>query len=149
MGSGQRLGEADEIAKAVVYLAGDDAGFMTGSVATINGSRSMANPICTFCPKIAVLGVRMMIGMTRILIAILTAAMRRRCSGLPSEPAARSPLAKRASQMASAWYQRADSGDFFFSTAPIRSRFCANGRDPTAEVLVLFANRAPAEARHS
>lgn len=37
-----RLGEADEIAKAVVYLAGDDAGFMTGSVMTINGGQYMA-----------------------------------------------------------------------------------------------------------
>ena len=37
-----RLGDADEIAKAVVYLAGDDAGFMTGSVMTINGGQYMA-----------------------------------------------------------------------------------------------------------
>jgi len=37
-----RLGEADEIAKAVVYLASDDAGFMTGSVMTINGGQYMA-----------------------------------------------------------------------------------------------------------
>ncbi|MEC9251279.1 MAG: acetoacetyl-CoA reductase [Pseudomonadota bacterium] len=37
-----RLGEADEIAKAVVYLAGEDAGFMTGSVMTINGGQYMA-----------------------------------------------------------------------------------------------------------
>ncbi|MBO6796593.1 acetoacetyl-CoA reductase [Maricaulis sp.] len=37
-----RLGEADEIAKAVVYLASEDAGFMTGSVMTINGGQYMA-----------------------------------------------------------------------------------------------------------
>lgn len=37
-----RLGEANEIAKAVVYLASDDAGFMTGSVMTINGGQYMA-----------------------------------------------------------------------------------------------------------
>ena len=37
-----RLGEAAEIAKAVAYLAGDEAGFMTGSVLTINGGQYMA-----------------------------------------------------------------------------------------------------------
>jgi acetoacetyl-CoA reductase len=34
-----RLGEADEIAEAVVYLAGDKAGFVTGSTLTINGGQ--------------------------------------------------------------------------------------------------------------
>jgi len=37
-----RLGEAEEIGKAVAYLASDDAGFMTGSVMTINGGQYMA-----------------------------------------------------------------------------------------------------------
>lgn len=37
----QRLGEADEIGKAVAYLAGDDAGFMTGAVMSINGGQYM------------------------------------------------------------------------------------------------------------
>jgi acetoacetyl-CoA reductase len=38
-----RLGEANEIADAVVYLARDEAGFVTGSVMTINGGQYMAN----------------------------------------------------------------------------------------------------------
>jgi acetoacetyl-CoA reductase len=36
-----RLGEPDEIARAVVFLAGDDAGFITGSTLTINGGHYM------------------------------------------------------------------------------------------------------------
>ncbi|RJF75783.1 acetoacetyl-CoA reductase [Rhodopseudomonas palustris] len=36
-----RLGEADEIARAVVFLAGEDAGFITGSTLTINGGQYM------------------------------------------------------------------------------------------------------------
>ncbi len=34
-----RLGEAEEIARAVVFLAADDAGFITGSTLTINGGQ--------------------------------------------------------------------------------------------------------------
>jgi acetoacetyl-CoA reductase len=34
-----RLGQADEIAEAVVYLAGEKAGFVTGSTLTINGGQ--------------------------------------------------------------------------------------------------------------
>jgi len=37
-----RLGEAEEIARAVVYLAGEDAGFITGSTLSINGGQYMA-----------------------------------------------------------------------------------------------------------
>ncbi len=37
-----RLGTAEEIAAAVVYLAGDLAGFVTGSTLTINGGQYMA-----------------------------------------------------------------------------------------------------------
>ena len=36
-----RLGEADEIAAAVVYLAGDKAGFITGSTLSVNGGQYM------------------------------------------------------------------------------------------------------------
>jgi len=36
-----RLGEAEEIARAVVYLAGEDAGFITGSTLSINGGQYM------------------------------------------------------------------------------------------------------------
>ena len=34
-----RLGEPEEIARGVVFLAGDDAGFITGSTLTINGGQ--------------------------------------------------------------------------------------------------------------
>ena len=37
-----RLGEAGEIGALVVYLCGDEAGFMTGSTLTINGGQYMA-----------------------------------------------------------------------------------------------------------
>lgn len=37
-----RLGTPEEIGAAVVYLAGEDAGFMTGSVLSINGGQYMA-----------------------------------------------------------------------------------------------------------
>jgi acetoacetyl-CoA reductase len=38
-----RLGKAEEIAEAVLYLASEKAGFMTGSVLTINGAQYLAN----------------------------------------------------------------------------------------------------------
>ena len=34
-----RLGEANEIAQAVEYLASDEAGFITGSTLTVNGGQ--------------------------------------------------------------------------------------------------------------
>ena len=37
-----RLGEADEIARAVVFLASDDAGFITGSTISANGGQFFA-----------------------------------------------------------------------------------------------------------
>jgi acetoacetyl-CoA reductase len=37
-----RLGEADEIARSVLFLAGDGGGFITGSTLTINGGQYMA-----------------------------------------------------------------------------------------------------------
>ena len=36
-----RLGEADEIARCVVFLASDDAGFITGSTISANGGQYM------------------------------------------------------------------------------------------------------------
>lgn len=38
-----RIGKAEEVAALVVYLASDAAGFMTGSVLTMNGGQYMAN----------------------------------------------------------------------------------------------------------
>jgi acetoacetyl-CoA reductase len=37
-----RLGKADEVARCVTFLAGDDAGFITGSTMTINGAQYIA-----------------------------------------------------------------------------------------------------------
>jgi len=37
-----RLGEPEEIARAVVFLASDDAGFITGSTLTLNGGQYLA-----------------------------------------------------------------------------------------------------------
>src|SRR3712207_3983950 len=37
-----RLGEAEEIARSVLFLAADDAGFITGSTFSINGGQYMA-----------------------------------------------------------------------------------------------------------
>ena len=36
-----RLGQATEIARGVVFLTGDDAGFVTGSTLSINGGQHM------------------------------------------------------------------------------------------------------------
>jgi acetoacetyl-CoA reductase len=36
-----RLGRADEIARGVLYLVADDAGFITGSTLSINGGQHM------------------------------------------------------------------------------------------------------------
>ncbi len=38
-----RLGEPEEIARAVVFLAAEDAGFITGSTLTVNGGQYMAS----------------------------------------------------------------------------------------------------------
>src|SRR6185436_13356210 len=37
-----RLGEADEIARCVLFLADDEAGYITGSTLTVNGGQYMA-----------------------------------------------------------------------------------------------------------
>ena len=37
-----RLGEPEEIARCVVFLASDDSGFITGSTLTANGGQFMA-----------------------------------------------------------------------------------------------------------
>jgi acetoacetyl-CoA reductase len=36
-----RLGEAEEVARCVLFLASDDAGFITGSTLTVNGGQYM------------------------------------------------------------------------------------------------------------
>jgi len=37
-----RLGEAEEIARCVVFLAADEAGFITGSTLTVNGGQYLS-----------------------------------------------------------------------------------------------------------
>ena len=37
----RRLGEPEEIARCVVFLASDDAGFITGSTLSANGGQMM------------------------------------------------------------------------------------------------------------
>jgi acetoacetyl-CoA reductase len=37
-----RLGKADEIARGVAFLVGEDAGFITGSTLSVNGGQYMA-----------------------------------------------------------------------------------------------------------
>jgi acetoacetyl-CoA reductase len=37
-----RLGEAEEIARTVLFLAAEDAGFITGSTLSVNGGQYMA-----------------------------------------------------------------------------------------------------------
>ena len=42
-----RIGEADEVAEAVQYLASDSAGFVTGQVLTVDGGRTLLDPVAT------------------------------------------------------------------------------------------------------
>ena len=37
----KRLGRADEIARAITFLAADEAGFITGSTLSVNGGQHM------------------------------------------------------------------------------------------------------------
>ena len=37
----KRLGKADEIARAIKFLAADEAGFITGSTLSVNGGQHM------------------------------------------------------------------------------------------------------------
>jgi 7-alpha-hydroxysteroid dehydrogenase len=42
-----RIGEADEVAEAVQYLASDSAGFVTGQILTVDGGRTLIDPVTT------------------------------------------------------------------------------------------------------
>jgi hypothetical protein len=96
------------------------------------------------CPKIALLPVRVIAGMTRFIFAIIAAAtLADAAAALQSNPLRDRLLRNERQQELSGWYQRADTGAFFLfdrsqSVALLRER-----DDPDAEVLVLFANRAP------
>lgn len=86
----------------------------------------------------------MMFGMTRFIIAILTLALcAGAAAGLQANPLRDRLLRNERSQFASAWYQRADTGDFFLFDRSNTIALLRERDDPDAEVLVLFANRAP------
>ena len=46
-----RLGEPEEIARAVVFLAADEAGFITGSTLSINGGQYMIDAERRHCER--------------------------------------------------------------------------------------------------
>jgi len=100
-------------------------------------------PNCIPCPKIALLPVRMLSGMTRLLIAILATAL---CAGAAA--GLQNPLRDRLlrhdrTQETIGWYQRADTGEFFLFDRSGPVAFLQPRNDETAEVLILFGNRAP------
>ncbi|MBR9824284.1 MAG: DUF4908 domain-containing protein [Alphaproteobacteria bacterium] len=82
--------------------------------------------------------------MTRFFVAILSVLLiAGTAAGLQSNPLRDRLLGSSRQQETTGWYQRADTGSFFLfdrsrSVALLRER-----DDPTAEVLVLFPNRAP------
>ncbi len=41
-----RIGEADEVAEAVQYLASESASFVTGQILTVDGGRTLIDPVC-------------------------------------------------------------------------------------------------------
>lgn len=42
-----RIGEADEVAEAAQYLASESAGFVTGQILTVDGGRTLIDPVAT------------------------------------------------------------------------------------------------------
>jgi len=40
-----RIGEASEVAEAVQYLASDSASFVTGQILTVDGGRTLIDPV--------------------------------------------------------------------------------------------------------
>ncbi|WP_176780347.1 DUF4908 domain-containing protein [Maricaulis salignorans] len=81
--------------------------------------------------------------MTRLLIVILTAAL---CAGAAigfQNPLRDRLLRNERAQEVVGWYQRADTGEFFLFDRSNTVALLSERDDPTGEVLVLFANRAP------
>ncbi|SDM62820.1 protein of unknown function [Maricaulis salignorans] len=85
----------------------------------------------------------MLTSMTRLLIVILTAAL---CAGAAigfQNPLRDRLLRNERAQEVVGWYQRADTGEFFLFDRSNTVALLSERDDPTGEVLVLFANRAP------
>ncbi|WP_417485335.1 DUF4908 domain-containing protein [Maricaulis salignorans] len=81
--------------------------------------------------------------MIRLLIVILTAAL---CAGAAigfQNPLRDRLLRNERAQEVVGWYQRADTGEFFLFDRSNTVALLSERDDPTGEVLVLFANRAP------
>ncbi|WP_417496250.1 DUF4908 domain-containing protein [Maricaulis sp.] len=81
--------------------------------------------------------------MIRFLIVILTAAL---CAGAAigfQNPLRDRLLRNERAQEVVGWYQRADTGEFFLFDRSNTVALLSERDDPTGEVLVLFANRAP------
>ncbi len=85
----------------------------------------------------------MLTSMIRLLIVILTAAL---CAGAAigfQNPLRDRLLRNERAQEVVGWYQRADTGEFFLFDRSNTVALLSERDDPTGEVLVLFANRAP------
>ncbi len=85
----------------------------------------------------------MLSSMIRFLIVILTAAL---CAGAAigfQNPLRDRLLRNERAQEVVGWYQRADTGEFFLFDRSNTVALLSERDDPTGEVLVLFANRAP------
>ena len=85
----------------------------------------------------------MLSSMTRFLIVILTAAL---CAGAAigfQNPLRDRLLRNERAEETVGWYQRADTGEFFLFDRSGTVALLRERDDPTREVLVLFANRAP------
>ena len=85
----------------------------------------------------------MLSSMIRFLIVILTAAL---CAGAAigfQNPLRDRLLRNERAQEVVGWYQRADTGEFFLFDRSNTVALLSERDDPSGEVLVLFANRAP------
>lgn len=81
--------------------------------------------------------------MTRWIIAILTAAL---CAGAATgfqNPLRDRLLRNERAEETVGWFQRADTGEFFLFDRSGAAALLRERDNPTAEVYVLFANRAP------
>jgi len=81
--------------------------------------------------------------MTRFLLVILTAAV---CAGAAigfQNPLRDRLLRNDRAEETVGWYQRVDTGEFFLFDRSDTVALLRERDDPTGEVLVLFANRAP------
>tara|TARA_R110002051_G_scaffold259449_5_gene319087 strand:+ start:173705 stop:174451 length:747 start_codon:yes stop_codon:yes gene_type:complete len=81
--------------------------------------------------------------MTRILLVILTAALFAGAAIGFQNPLRDRLLRNERAEESVGWYQRADTGEFFLFDRSSTVALLRERDDPTGEVLVLFANRAP------